>query len=220
MEIPNVTGSCLKLLREQIVMGELLPGQKLNESLLSAQFGVSRPPLREAFRLLEKDHMAVNIPRKGTYVTELSVEGFTELAQVRKMIEHCAIDLLRAADTRDTPEVNAALDRSLNLPVPWVWSNSRELLGYIATILDFHYCLVEASANSLLTEIYRSISSALARYQYLYFGLDDAVEHSREDHSRVVESLRKGEYDKAQEQLDKHIEYTGEVVKNQIFCVR
>ena len=93
MQILNVTSSILQFLREKITVGELKPGHKLNELSLSADLGVSRPPLREAFRILERDHLVLNIPRKGTYVTELSAKDFADISQTREMIECYCIDL-------------------------------------------------------------------------------------------------------------------------------
>ena len=78
MEILSVTESALQFLRRRIIIGELKPGQKLNECSLSEELGISRPPLRETFRILEKDQLVVAIPRKGTYVTELSIRDFEE----------------------------------------------------------------------------------------------------------------------------------------------
>ncbi|MBW2123631.1 MAG: GntR family transcriptional regulator, partial [Deltaproteobacteria bacterium] len=69
MEIRGVTKSLVDYLRTQIITGNLPPGQKLNEIRLSSDLGVSRPPLREAFRILEHDRLVASIPRKGTYVT-------------------------------------------------------------------------------------------------------------------------------------------------------
>jgi DNA-binding GntR family transcriptional regulator len=105
MEILNVTGSVLQFLRDKIITGELKSGQKLNENALSSSLGVSRPPLREVFRMLEKDRMVINIPRKGTYVAELSLKDYEELSQVREMMECYAIDLLKASNIRNLPKV-------------------------------------------------------------------------------------------------------------------
>ena len=66
MKVLGVKDSVVQSLRTQIIIGELTPGQKLNELVLSSLLGISRPPLREAFRLLENEHLAHSIPRKGT----------------------------------------------------------------------------------------------------------------------------------------------------------
>jgi DNA-binding GntR family transcriptional regulator len=216
MEISNVTTTALQVLREKIITGELKSGQKLNESNLSEKLGISRPPLREAFRILEKDHMAINIPRKGTYVAELSEKDFEELSQIREMIECYAIDLLKTSDIRNLPKVTSALNKALSLPMPLNSVHPEELLNRIRVILNFHTSLVESAGNSRLAYNYHSISLNLARYQFIYFDISGAAQHSLDDHARTLELIRNGNYDQAKEELRKHIHYTVELVKNRI----
>jgi DNA-binding GntR family transcriptional regulator len=216
MEILNVTGSTLQFLREKIITGELKSGQKLNESTLSSSLGISRPPLREVFRMLEKDHMVINIPRKGTYVAELSVKDFEELSQIREMMECYAIELLRASNIRNLPKVTLALNKALSLPMSINSVDPEELLNHIRVILDFHTSLVESAGNSRLAYNYHSISLNLARYQFIYFYISGAAQHSLDDHTKTLEFIRNGNYDQAKEELRKHIHYTVELVKNRI----
>lgn len=216
MEILNVTATTLQHLREKIITGELKSGQKLNEASLSVNLGISRPPLREAFRLLEKDHLVVNIPRKGTFVTELSTKDYEEVSQVRQMIECYAIDLLKASNVRLLPKVNLALERASKLPMPIITVEPLELLNRIKVFLDFHSSLVESPGNSRLTYIYHSISFNLARYQFIYFHIHGTAQHSLDDHKKVLELIRNGDYDQAKEDLRRHVEYAVELVKNKI----
>jgi len=216
MEILNVTGSALQFLREKIITGELKSGQKLNENTLSSSLGISRPPLREVFRMLEKDHMVINIPRKGTYVAELSVKDFEELSQIREMMECYAIDLLKASNIRNLPKVTLALNKALSLPMSINSVDPEELLNHIRVILDFHKSLVESAGNSRLAYNYHSISLNLARYQFIYFYISGSAQHSLNDHTRTLELIRNGDYDQAKEELRKHIHYTVELVKNRI----
>ena len=216
MEILNVTTSILQLLREKIITCELKPGQKLNESNLSKSFGISRPPLREAFRVLEKDNMVVNVPRKGTYVTELSSKNYTEVSQVREMIECYTIELLKSLSIRNLPKVTMALSRASSLSMPLDSTDPKKLLGYEKVFLDFHKNLVESSENTLLISIYNAISINLARYQFIYFYIDGTTKHSLEDHYRILEFITNGDYDQAKEELKKHINYTIELVKSEL----
>jgi DNA-binding GntR family transcriptional regulator len=216
VEILNVTATTLQHLREKIITGELKSGQKLNEASLSVNLGISRPPLREAFRLLEKDHLVVNIPRKGTFVTELSTKDYEEVSQVRQMIECYAIDLLKASNVRLLPKVNLALERASKLPMPIITVEPLELLNRIKVFLDFHSSLVESPGNSRLTYIYHSISFNLARYQFIYFHIHGTAQHSLDDHKKVLELIRNGDYDQAKEDLRRHVEYAVELVKNKI----
>jgi DNA-binding GntR family transcriptional regulator len=216
MKIVNVTTSALQFLREKIITGELKSGERLNEASLSSKLGISRPPLREALRILEKDHMAVNIPRKGTYVTELSVKDFEELSQIREMIECYTIDYLKTSHIRNLPKVTLAFNKALSLPNPLNSVDPEQLLNYIRVFLDFHTSLVESSGNSQLTHIYHSINFNLARYQFIYFYINGTAQHSLEDHKRILEFVRNDNYDEAKEELKRHIHYAVEVVKNRI----
>jgi len=216
MKIVNVTTSALQFLREKIITGELKSGERLNEASLSSKLGISRPPLREALRILEKDQMAVNIPRKGTYVTELSVKDFEELSQIREMIECYTIDYLKTSHIRNLPKVTLAFNKALSLPNPLNSVDPEQLLNYIKVFLDFHTSLVDSSGNSQLAHIYHSINFNLARYQFIYFYINGTAKHSLDDHKRILEFVRNGNYDEAKEELKKHIHYAVEVVKNRI----
>lgn len=216
MKTLSVTNGAHQFLRDKIITGELGPGEKLNESTLSGKLGISRPPLREAFRLLEKDHMVVNIPRKGTYVTELSIKDFIEGTQIREILECYAIDLLRASNIRNMPKVTLALNKALNLPIPFNPVDPEELLNNMKVFLDFHNCMVESSGNSRLTQIYHSVMWNLARYQFIYFCVNGTARTSVHDHKRALEFIRDGSYEEAKEQLREHINYSVEVVKQEI----
>ena len=215
-EITNISARVLEELRERIISGELKPGYKLNEIDLSSQFGISRPPFREALRILEKDHMVVNIPRKGTYVSELSLKDFIEVSQAREMIECYCVDLLKAVGRRDLTNVEKALERAARLPYPFLKGDKDKLVKNINTMLEFHINLVEATENSLLTSIYTSIGYTLARYQYIYFHIDDSAKHSLDDHKMVLGLIKDGKFDQAKEQLRKHISYAVELVKTRV----
>lgn len=217
MEVLSVTESALRVLRRKIITGELKPGQKLNECSLSEELGVSRPPLRETFRILGKDHLVVTIPRKGTYVTELSISDFEEICQIREMIECFTIDLLEASSIRNLPKVASAIDRGLAFSLPFNSADPEELLNGIKLLLDFHASLIESSGNSRLAYIYHSMGYNLARYQFIYFHIEGAVQHSFDDHKEILQLIRNRNYAQAKEELRKHIKYAGGLVKSKVF---
>ena len=149
-------------------------------------------------------------------MTELSTKDYEEVSQVRQMIECYAIDLLKASNVRLLPKVNLALERASKLPMPIITVEPLELLNRIKVFLDFHSSLVESPGNSRLTYIYHSISFNLARYQFIYFHIHGTAQHSLDDHKKVLELIRNGDYDQAKEDLRRHVEYAVELVKNKI----
>lgn len=95
------------LLRSLIVSGELRAGQRLVEWQLADQLGISRGPVRDAFRELAKEGLLRNIPRRGTYVASLTVHDAHDLLNLRAGIEACAARLIIA---RADPEAIAQLE--------------------------------------------------------------------------------------------------------------
>ena len=218
MKILSVKESVVEHLRTQIIIGELVPGQKLNELELSSSLGISRPPLREAFRVLENEHLVVSTPRKGVSVSELSIEGLREVFQARVMIECWAIDLLKAGNIRDLPHVESALAFSSTLSIPSYAKNSKEeMLRYLEDVVAYHRKLVDATNNRWLIHFYSSIHANLARYQFIYFYMDGGTSrHSSEYHRKTLDLINNGKYDQAKEELKKHLTHVMELVKNRI----
>ena len=213
MEIRGVTESLVQYLRDRIIIGELRAGQKLNEAHLSLSLGVSRPPLREAYRILEREHLVFNVPRKGTYVTEISSEDLQEVTQARQMIECCAIDLLKLKNIRNLPQVASALDAGFELSVPSS-DDTEQYLIYIRTFADYHLKLVESCGNGRLIYFYQSIASNLSRYQFMYFNIPGTREISLKDHRQVLNLIEAGDHDRAKEYLRSHVNYTLESLQS------
>jgi DNA-binding GntR family transcriptional regulator len=206
MEIPGLTKAIVNQLRADIITGKLAPGQKLNEIELSSRLQVSRPPLREAFRVLEGENLVFSIPRKGSYVTPMSKKDLRDVYQAREMIECFAIDLLEAKNIRDLPQVASALAGVSNLSTP-PDMNSEQLLAYQEAFAEYHSKLVESPGNTWIVDFYRRISSGLARYEYGYFSLAESTERSSKDHHEILRSIENGDYHNAKRRLKTHIEY-------------
>lgn len=215
MEFKSITETLVDHLRSQIITGEISPGQKLNEQQLSSSLGFSRPPLREAFRTLEHDHLIVSTPRKGTYVTSLTIEDFEEVYETREMIECYAVDILRAKSIRDLPDVASALAASSRLSMPQ--NNEKEAkLEYFDALVNYHIKLVEAAGNGRLIHFYNAISFNLARYQFVYFYVPGTSENSITDHQKILDLIVKGDYLEAKECLRVHIRHTADVLRSRI----
>ena len=204
LNITGVTETVIQYLRIHIVEGNLAPGQKLNEIELSSSLGISRPPLREAFRVLQNEHLIVSIPRKGSYVTEVSLEDGREIYEAREMIECFAVDLFQMKGIRNLAKVASALKVTEDLPMP-TSADPYEKYEYLKAIADFHISLVEAAGNSRLHHYYYANFSALARYQSMYVYIDGLMNKSQVTHEEILHYIQKGKYDQAKERLRFHI---------------
>jgi len=215
MEIKSVTDSVTEYLREQIITGELKPGQRLNETEMAVRINVSRPPLREAFRILGNEQLVVNIPRKATYVRNLSEKDLQEIYQAREMLECYAIDLLKAKKIRELPNVTASLGRASQLSLP-PRDNRKGVLAHLKAFVDFHIRLIEASDNPWVIHFYQSISSHLARYQFIYLYIPGSERRSIEEHQEILSLIKGGSYNSAKKFMREHINYTFKFLRAKI----
>jgi DNA-binding GntR family transcriptional regulator len=198
MKIMGVTESILNSVREKIISGHFRPGERLNEILISNAINVSRPPLREAFRILEHEQLVFSIPRKGTYVSKITRKNLEDVYQAREMIECFAVDLLRDKNIRNLPGVETALRNSAQ-------SDPEKKMDYLMSFIEFHLELVKSGDNSFLNHFYQSICYNLARYQYMYAWLPGLTQHSQEEHEKIYGLIQNGEYEKARDSLRTHI---------------
>lgn len=209
MNIVSVVDGVREYIRNGIITGELGAGQKLNEDQLAAKFGISRPPLREAFKILESELLLNSIPRKGCYVASLSLEDFEQISDARLMIECSAMDIIKKKNFRDVSKIFLAYDRVSHLDLShWASISTGERLEYFKALAEYHVKLVEFSGNNLLIHFYRTLNYNLSRYQYIFDMKPDSpasFEVSQKDHRLILECIERGEYDQAKDYLRSHI---------------
>lgn len=139
-------------IREQILDGKLRPGERLVEDRLSAELGVSRVPVREALRELSAEGLVRIERNRGATVTEVTPAMVAELVEVRALLEGLNA---RLAAQRHDPAVIEQLKDVLRRGNDNADSGSAGQLAHLNA--EFHERLGEASRNSVLSEMMRSL---------------------------------------------------------------
>lgn len=141
-----------KVLSDAIISGRIRGGAQLIEGELQKQFGISRTPLREAFRDLEKKGFVEIIPRRGAFVKTVSKKDAEEVYLVRVTLEAMAA---RLAFNRMTPECLSALERELKgMEAGWLAQKIDHYLGHHD---NYHEILIRHSDNQVLIDILRKL---------------------------------------------------------------
>lgn len=200
----NIADSVADYMRCLIIDQKYEPRKKLNEIELSSELGISRSPLREALRILNGEHLVEIIPRKGSFVTPVSMEGCIEIYEAREMIETFAVELLKRRNIRRIPAVEKALSITSGMDVP-VDADSENKFRYLKMIANFHISLVEGAGNSRLNAYYQYMFPNLARYQAMYVFINGLMHDSQETHEEIYRHICKGRYEKARNMLRVHI---------------
>lgn len=185
-------------LREEIIDGRLPPGTKLVEQALAERFVVSRVPLREALPLLESEGFVTSIPRRGTFVVQLTRRDVEELYDAREGLESTAARLAARRVKRDGQGVVARLARVLEEAKA---STSDSELAILST--EFHREVVIASDNQLMVRLMKPIIGRAMWLTRLTLAQDSAL--ATESHSRLLEMIKMGDEDGAYELAQQHI---------------
>jgi len=207
LETLSVTDGVVDFIRSKIISGELKSGQRLTESQLSSELGISRPPIREAFRILEHERAIINIPRKGVHVNKLTIQDCHEVYRVREMLEFCAIDLIKEQNISDLSGAYAMQKMVASLSIP-PKEDIAQRLRYHKIFFDFHAKIIEAAANEWLSKFYYSLETTLRRYQFQYIYLPGASTPSIEEHDNILRLLKAEAFEDAKKCLKAHIART------------
>lgn len=143
-------------LRLMIIEGDLPPGAKLNERELCEQLGLSRTPLREAFRMLAADGLLVQLPNRGAQVVALSPEDVRDAFDVMGALEGLAGELAAARATDADVADLRLLQEELEIA-----HGARDLPAYYRVNRRIHDRFSQIAANSVLGQTYRSLNTRL-----------------------------------------------------------
>lgn len=186
-------------IRGQILDGKLRPGERLVEDKLSAELGVSRVPVREALRMLSSEGLVRIEPNRGATVAEITPELVAELVEVRTLLE--ALNA-RLAARRHDPQIVALLQETLRRGNAAAQSGSSDQLARLNG--EFHERLAEASRNSVLTEMMRSLRERTS----LAFALNGRS-RAREDwkeHAGILAAVIDGDEELAALLASRHVQ--------------
>lgn len=188
-------------LKNAIISGELKPGERLMEIAIAEQLGVSRTPVREAIRKLEKEQFIEMIPRKGAYVASTSIKDMLDVLEVRKLLEGFATEL---AAKRMTDEGLADLLRTHKSFLKALEDNNTEAMVIYDN--DFHNKIFQASDNLKLIELTTGLSEQVQRYRLSYFNDLSNFEEIREWHEKIYDAIERKDEKRASAVAIEHIE--------------
>jgi DNA-binding GntR family transcriptional regulator len=178
------------------------PGDQLLEHRLAAELGVSKSPVREALRRLEKTGLICGIAFKGCFVSHLSVEEFKEAMEFRRLLEiHCfSVSFAHYSydDVRKIKELETAADKSFK-------EGDKEMVSDFQS--DLHKFIVKKAGNKLIEKTYNDLLYYKLK-RYLVFALREVSEQSeiwREQHRRIFKAIERQDCTAALNALDQHL---------------
>ena len=183
-------------LSQRIVAGAYAPGQRLLEQSVAQEFRVSRGPVRESLRLLEKDGLVTILPRRGAQVTKLTIEEVREIFDIRAALNGLR-DRQLAEDHQRTHQTLPILEREVEKLAQLARENSCAD-AYASTVFALNHFLNEASRNQRLRAFANMLGLQTLRYSRLGLATAQRRQQSVQYWQRLVEAVRKHDGAEAQ----------------------
>jgi phosphonate utilization transcriptional regulator len=187
-------------LERLILSGELAPGAKLTETALAARLGVSRGPLREAFRMLDESGLVRTEKNRGVFVRDLPVEEAIEIFDLRAaMDEHVGRRLAESITPSELREVRGLVEQMEHAV------RAKDAPSYHLLNLGFHDRLVELAGNRRLTAAYRRLIKELSLFRRLNLADAALMPISVGEHRQIVKAIASGDADAAGRAMREHV---------------
>ena len=182
----------LETIRDAILKGTLKPGERVSEPDLAERFGISRTPIREAFRQLESEGYLQVIPRKGAVVASLSERDVEEFYAIKIILEgfaaRMAAENLSDKDIERLEVINEKLGQI---------AKEGDVKTFFRVHNEFHELFIKAAGNERLYEMINQLVMKFKRLRLASLSQPGRMEISVEEHRNMIQAFKNHDGDKA-----------------------
>ena len=194
-------------LKMQILTGTIVPGTRMMEVELADEMGVSRTPVREAIRKLEKEGLVTIEPRRGAYASSISVKDMVDTLEVREDLEGLAAAMAAERMTEEQTEELRRINQGYTEAIKN--SDTEKIISFDE---KFHRHIVACSGNKTLIKISEPVQEMALRFRYLYYDDFSRYANMPVEHKQIIEAILSGNADAARETADNLVKRLKEFV--------
>ncbi len=197
-------------LRDSIMQGQLKPGVKISEPALASQFGISRTPVREAFRQLDSEGFLQVLPRRGARVAPLSEKDVREFYEIKAELESYAARLATSRLTEKEIDRMEFLNNQME-----TFHREKDYKKVFNLHNEFHEVFIRAGGNEQLHHLLQMLASKFQRFRIL-LTIAGKSEGSIAQHREIIEAFRSKNPDKAARLVAENAIFGKEVIISEI----
>jgi DNA-binding GntR family transcriptional regulator len=194
-------------LKQRIIQGELRPGLPINEADFARDLAVSKTPVREALRQLERDGFVESVPGRGSAVAHIKPQDIREVLEIREILEVEAAK--RAAWQRGNDELRKEREESRKLLEEE--KSSEESVHEWGSWEDVHLSIVKAVGNQTLVDMYLGLLDRIQRIRS-YYGQRFTRRRLHEilgEHTAMLDAIVEGDAERAEQAVKSHLRHAG-----------
>ena len=196
----SLRGRVFNKLREDILAGKYQENEELREVVIGEELGVSRTPVREAFRQLELEGLIRIVPNKGAYVTGITAKDVRDIYMIRSRLEGLAA---RWATEKISEEQLDELEETLCLAEFHASKNRMEQMAQMDS--RFHEIIYEACDSKMLEHLLKDFHQYVSRIRQKTLSSNVRGNESNEEHTKLMEAIKAGNADEAEQVAHMHI---------------
>lgn len=200
LQTSSLTTVVQQEIERAILQGEYAPGSKLIEATLADKMGVSRGPVREAFRMLEEAGLVRTEKNRGVFVRDIPIDEAVEIFDLRAAMDELVGRKLAKDITPAQLKEIKALGDSMEKAV-----RAEDAYNYHLLNLKFHDRLVEMAGNSKLTAIYRKLIKELSLFRRLNLADGWLLPISASEHRAIIKAIASGDAEAAGKAMFDHV---------------
>ncbi len=207
----SLAGQIARALADRIVSGQLAPGTALRQDHLATEFGASHVPVREAFRRLEAQGLAVSEPRRGVRVSPLNPSSIIEISEMRAALEALALRYAMPNLTADhLTKAQSAIARDDA-------SDGSDLLTLEQVNREFHTAIIQSCGMPRLLDTIDQLQHASTRILIAMWKILPSWQlHSSNEHRLILDDIAAGRVDVSCERLRLHIVNAGKTLAERL----
>lgn len=187
-------------LRRAILAMQIVPGAALIEKDLTARFGISRTPVREALIRLKEEGLVEIFPQAGTFVARIPVEAIPEAVFIRQALECAAVDLVAKVAT---PAIVARLDAVIARQHEAFDEGDQERFHLFDE--NFHETVAQCAGHPGVWKLAHAAKSQIDRCRRMTLPVPGRMEMVIREHLTIVDAVRKGDAAAAQTAMRAHL---------------
>ena len=189
------------VLRERIVLGEYGIGEKIKETQIAQEMGVSRTPIREAFKQLEDEGLIEYKRNRGCFARGFTRQDISDIYAVRKALEVLAVEW---ACQRMTPEYLKQMQEQIDLMEFYTRRNDSRHMPSLNT--SFHDIIYNAAGSRFMTQVLRSYKGYIDKNRKVVFYKQSYLEAILEEHRSILAALAAGDTAAAKAAMARHLD--------------
>ena len=196
-------------LREAILRGDLVAGERLMELQLAAKLGVSRTPIREAIRMLEQEGLAITIPRKGAIVAGMTEKDMQDVLEIREALEELSVQV--ACDKITDEEIEKLQKNMKNFEHSLKSGDGKKMAQ---ADVEFHDVIYQATDNPKLINMLNNLREQMYRYRVEYLKNPENHEQLLKEHEAIYKGIVEKDKQAVTNMIRRHISNQVDVVKH------